>query len=208
MKHKKFYDGRHANQYLRGSIIRYKGVPIIVRDIFGEGKKMRIAYSELDQYYVGAQDIALDNKDIDMNPVPLGNLSFFYGDSWETFYASRLPVKRWKVGLALENFTLERVNGGGFAGNGAAEKVFYSKNLIDCIMGNYRSIQEAMDLLKAYPGTIPLSRNFSMSNGDKVYYKAISGAVGSVSENGKVKLSAGHQFLKELVQEELNANCG
>lgn len=204
MKNKKFFNIQQASQYLRHSIISIDGVPVYIYDVMGERNDIKLSYSPLDKVNLNAQQIKVDDKRVDMNPVQLGMCSMFDGNVYQTFYVSRMPARKWKIGLAKENVVISYLLGQGNAGRDYLAAIFPSSNLSDCIKGKYMSFEEAKDVLHKWGGTVPISRHFAINSNGQLMYKAAPDVVGAWTKRGGIKLSDDFLFLSEMLQEDMH----
>ena len=161
MKEKTFFDEQHARTYLVGSIIRLGGEPIIINDVqYTEHQRdsLRLVY-----YHLGNQDSALTflpNKQIDMEPVPLGMMN---GEE-NTWYIQRHPARGWKVGLCRDNISYHNINQNHH--DQRPNSGFNSIYLKHCILGVYPSYIKALKIIsEGDRPSMAFSRRFAINGG-------------------------------------------
>lgn len=198
MRQKKFFNVEHAQRYLPNSIIRLKGIPIYVGHVEGGGKRgsLRLTYN-----YLGDPDssfIYLPNKDVNMNPVPLGFINLKSG----TFYICRCPIRAWKIGLSANNIRIFRAVGSPNTiwNLGERQEVLMSKEMEDTILGRYPSYREAVDTSEKEGRLVAFSRSFGCLEGKTLVYKFLEDPVGTCNRL-QPKLSEGYQFLDKVLEE-------
>lgn len=89
-------------------------------------------------------------------------------------YASRIPIRRYKVGLSKENMLFETLDVG-YPDGGMAMlqhcKSLQSVELGDTIFNRYPTIEEAFELLEAGHSCVAFDRQFAMASNGKLFYK-------------------------------------
>src|SRR3546814_263156 len=110
MKTKNFYDIHQAYAYIADRVIRFKGQPVYVHEIgFYDGPRgpYELIFRYIGEHPANFGKALTNDPQIDMSPVPLGLLSYPGEDhrgSWKkTVMVSRVPVRKWKWGLSVNN---------------------------------------------------------------------------------------------------------
>lgn len=217
---KDFYNSDHINAYMSGTIIRYKGDPIYVHEAWQNNGRFRLKYSDITSRDE-PKTILLDNKDIDINPFPLGFVNNktlgFIRDQDKVVEINipsivlRIPSRRWKVGvdsrsvdiLSIETQASVRPN---FPDRRA---VLYSQGFKDCVKNIYPSFGECcarllnkdrMEYAEAF------SRRFALDvNGFLYYYQSAHKYCGKFDpKTGGLILNDNFFFLKEVLDEDVN----
>lgn len=207
MRNKKFYDSQQASQYIRNTVFRVGEEPIYAYDVQASdarGHKLTVTYSALTDMNGTPQNINIDDKSIDMNPVPLGMTNYFNGEGHTALFVSRFPARKWKIGLAIENLSIKYLGGNSATGD-LRRVIFPTKLLVNTIKGEYLSPQECMKQLKRYGGSIAFSRRFAVDSLGGLFYKDAPDKVGSLTTSG-ADLNPEFMFLKEILEEDINAH--
>lgn len=204
MKQREFFDTNQANSYLSNSVIRLGESPIFVHAVNRERSGDILWYWDLGA--VGGSErlkkVLLNNKDLDMTPVPLGMLATGK-ESKATTYCSRISRRAWKVGLSsgsldLNNISIDRSKTIRFS----KSAVLYSNSLANTIKGEYLDYKSAKILSKDEGVPVAFSRNFAIW-GDDLYYRYVGQPVGTNKKTLPV-LGEGFEWLAEVLQEDLN----
>ena len=186
MKTKNFYDEHHAKIYLENSVIRYKKIPIYIRDVNQVENEFKLLYNKL-----GRQTIEmtfLPNKHIDFNPVPLG----FLNTQRNTFYVSRLPARQWKIGLHQNNIKFTNA----VIGTKIKNPSLNSTLLANCILGKYPSYKAAYDsIISGKRFITAFSRKFAICK-EGLLYKNNGQCIGPILQNPS--LNDAYKYLKEI----------
>lgn len=179
-----YEEADYANSRLAGTIVRLKGIPILVERIVGD----KAWYHKLSNTELKACKL----NDLDINPVPLGYANTLFGAT----YVTRTPMRQdWRQGLRRQTIRTipERI-----------EVDFAS--LERTIMGVYPTLKECQKQLAADPfgvQTMAFSRSFAVDRTDQLYYKGRFniGKVGLFGYN----LADKFDWLRETVEEEMLA---
>lgn len=89
-------------------------------------------------------------------------------------YASRTPIRRYKVGLSKENFQTKHLDvkhPQGMAATVVAAKSLSSVELGDCILGKYPTLPQAFAKCQAGYEVCAFDRQFAVTKNKVVYYK-------------------------------------
>ena len=204
MKNKVFWDEQHAKLYLNNSVIRYKNLPIFIQDIqevLGKNNKFKVIYNILGQDE--AKILFLPNKNIDMNPVPLG----FLNSNVTSWYISRIPVRNWKIGLNHKSFSYSIALSNHQRNRKEERELFElrvdSKELKNCILGKYPSYRRSRE--KVDNGEricYAFSRRFAIHKKGLIY-KCFNDPVGKLYINRLPVLLDKYEFLAEILEEDL-----
>ena len=191
----KYHDADHARGRLVGTLVRFAGEPVVVREVErNEGSFTLQAKRISDGQYVTARI-----EDFDLSPVPLGYIQV----DDEAVYAERCPQRRWKQGLTLDNM-LNLRNGLGRTREGCPELGY--KPLRDTILNVYSSLQEAVEgVIKGTVKSKPFSRRFSVGiNGDNILALYYRGRETGFVDKGEIFLNKEQHYLVEELLEALN----
>ena len=135
-----------------------------------------------------AKYIFLDDKAIDLTPIPIGYMNCERGAT----YLVRLAKRRWKQGLDQAGI---RVVGRSYLGvNYTATKEFLS-----CLKGEYPSLEEATVQAKELCSVIAFSRKWAIDYVGALFFRGK--AVGHT--RGGVHLNEVYKYLTELLEESL-----
>lgn len=167
-----YYDNDFARGRLLDTIIRIKDKAALITSVFGD---QDLEYLDLESLDRGQVNIR--SEDVNIVPPRLGYVSV--GKEWE--YFERDPVRRWKQGLPLDLF------GRRFTDNGL-------KRLGKSLNGKYTRFNVA----KRAKGCVAFHRHFAVRSGELLYK---GNQVGTVSEEGMVRLADDYIFLKEYLEE-------
>lgn len=178
----------YAEDRLLNTIVRYGGIPILIRRIFFGPKDNQIMFtgktydSELTGY-VG---------DLDIEPIPLGYVNY----NGHAYYMIRKPMRNdWRQGLRPGNFT--------FVGREGFFEIPLEEITNTCL-GKYPSLIEACQLLKnKKTDKVAITRHFAVCDKNKFYYK--EKVVGSYDK--LITLSEPFKYLSELLAETVYANA-
>lgn len=179
------------------------GLPFLARDLGMRLKDSVVMFNKRPVYVdviegttLGVQDLLsgeqiavnLPHDSLDIRPVPLGYINTERG----TYYAARVPVRRYKQGLNTSNLRLHN------NGSVRISSLLTSKALGRCIMGSYPSFSVALrNALEGKPRA--WARRWAVY-GDDVSYRGRR--VGHVS-NRSVVLDGSYLFLKEELEASL-----
>jgi hypothetical protein len=209
VKHKEFYDLKHAYDYMAGTIVRVGGEPVYVQEVRdpNENSKFQMIYRHLDRN--GSFDkIGLMDDAVDLNPVPLGMLSI---DQTSLEYGARVswmlqrtPSRRWKVGLCSQNmqpfYPYPDYNNWDFNQG----YIMNSPELVRTVRGEYPSFGEAAKLAQSYPQRcIAFSRRFCVFD-SSLLYKTLGSPIGDIIK-GQAVLRDDYLYLSQVLNEDLNA---
>jgi hypothetical protein len=130
---------------LHNTVVRYKGDPVIVQ--VGEG--IRSMHTHLKYLKTGKKVtdyegvIHCSNPLLDISSPPLGYCN--YGKN--SYYTNRLPVRRYRTGLASENLyvSIARPTIRFDDDEVSSVKILKSKELSKTILGEYPSFKECLD---------------------------------------------------------------
>lgn len=208
MRTKDFFDVGQASQNLRASIIRIADKPVYVMDVVAsEPRKINspllIQYSPLANINEDVETIPLKDIKVDMNPVKLGFCNYLHDEGYASYYVSRYPTRKWKIGLSRENISV-MMPGGYEADKYVIGKLFPTKLLAATINNRYPSVKEIIKGFNRYSGTRAFSRRFTITSELRVYYKTTEQSVGIVKQDkGTISLFDDFFYLKEVLKEDL-----
>jgi hypothetical protein len=149
----------------QGTVCMYKNKPYYIEEVGG-------------RYQATCFDLSTQrSKLIEINEVdftaPQRRLGFI-NVKRSVVFASRIPVRRYKVGLSKENTTFECLPVGYPEGEDMTRRHLNSLKTVemgDTIFNRYPSIEESHALLEAGHRCVAFDRQFAMSDDGKLYYK-------------------------------------
>lgn len=202
-----FKDVNHAAGYLNGGVVRHKGVPVVVKEVFlyeaDGGVHKAVRYNVLDTAQRGGWCLI---KDLDLTPVPLGMVNLVKnGVIRDAAYLTRTPERRWKIGLTQNATRIFAVRRGPDAAirTTPINEWWYSA-LPSTIRGDYPKLEEAMLLMGASRRrAIAFSRNFAIDGERKLLYRHNAEPVGMVTERLKPLLYGQYKWLQEQLMEDV-----
>ena len=177
-------DLEYAQGRLIGTIVRYKGKPIRIADVFydDDGEMCFTGRTA-----TGIVETSLDL--LDLEPIPLGYVNY----QECAYYLVRKPMRNdWRQGLRPGNFTFIGREG------------FFElplKELTDTCLNNYPTFTEARTSIKDGAESVAISRHFAIDSQNNFLYK--SRVVGSYDQLITLKESFNH--LSELLAETVYA---
>ena len=197
-----FYSLDDARIRLRATLLRTKtGKPIYVRDV--SFKKHPFDYYLHVIYLSNRAEDILPLKDIDLLPVPLGNVNI----NEIALFVSRTPSRIWKQGLSNEN-----MNYTCFLFTGLPKLDIFNRCLMAPITNKYPSIYDCYINMSKYKShSQAFSRQFSLYKNINIIYRCREavGTIdeGSISKNNntvKFKLFENFAYLNEVLTESIN----
>lgn len=206
-----FDSPQHASGYLSGSVVRYQGQPTNIVDVVeGDEGQYTTHHRLLVNQGRGRNNIndLMDGK-FNLHPVPLGMMNI-RGDNKqiaEAVYMTRVPERRWKVGLTQNGTRIIPVR---YEEDNMFWRMdrqwFLSMDMHDCIVGEYPSFDNAIRMLKrSRRRSVAFSRNFALvAEGKKLMYRANHEPVGDVQADHP-SLFPKYEWLYELIMEDYNA---
>lgn len=202
MRNKIFYDLAQAKRYLDHSIIRIGDEPVWIEEVTGRGGKFHLHYSFLHEVGLEYHSIDSMHSSVNMNPVPLGMVNTVFLDRPQSYYCSRAPVRKQRIGLARDNLDVR--NNIGQAVGDAQQRILPSPTLAYTIKGKFPTVEKAYNKIRKLGGSVAFSRRFCMDGNGNVWYMAYPAAVGTCF-GGPVLLRDEYIYLNEVLQEDLNA---
>lgn len=204
MRNKNFFDLTQATNYLSKSIVRVAKSPVYVltvRDKVVHGViKFEMEYVPCANPSANPSKILTDDKEVDMNPVPLGFMRYFDGVRWKTFDVKRYPARKWSIGLARSNLAATDPITGTNISPDYYREFLPSKSLSDTILGKYPSFERAVKTSEKEECSVPFSRRFLVYKGG-IFYKSIGEKVADLRAKG-VEFLDQYSFLAEAFQED------
>lgn len=190
---------RYARDRLCGSIVSHNNRPVLVAEIGEDGvaEFLPVGGRAYDRAPYG---------ELDLTPVPLGNINHKYGVS----YACRMPKRRdWRQGLRSNNFHNEVVGNSLRVDNNT---LLAGPDLANTIRGKYPTVQDCMDMIGCGEANAKaFSRNFSITRyeDDPTFYllwKVKGVGTISLAEDNTVRteLSKPYEYLSEMLGQEMN----
>lgn len=207
MKNKKFFDAQQASQYLKHCIIRVAGDPVYIHEVSGparRGEAYTLTYNKIRSMGNLPKNISSSDEDVDMNPVPLGMVPYYSGESYVTFFASRFPARKWKIGLSQDNFALAHLLG--YPAESSYRRIIFPTNILaETIEGNFLNPLECQKKLAQGGGSLPFSRRFAINHEHGLFYKDAPEQVGIMKKEA-FELFDPFKYLKEALEEDVNAH--
>lgn len=152
---------------LKGTVIRYKGLPVLVKDVLDHETIMIQNY--VDKLLHKAD---IGSEDVDYEPFSLGFVNAPLG----VYYISREPTRQFRQGLCTENMAIRRVNGidlmdnEGFINN--FRRLGDGVTLTALVKGIYPSLKDAKEALdKGVAKVRAFSRGFAVDAAGRLIYK-------------------------------------
>lgn len=191
--YKNDYD--YANSRLSGSIVEFNSAPVY---IFGVGDEGSVEYRYLGQNNIRRYHSPL--KEFDLTPLKLGYIN---QEARRSFYITRLPSRSWKQGLTMNHLVY-----------GTAEPFRVNmddRSFVNMLRGVYPSLHTCLELMVNQEAiSLAFSKNFAFSpfkQGQcKLLYKEKIVGDFNLGEHHLPILDAKHQFLRETLEGELDAN--
>tara|TARA_Y100000310_G_scaffold344692_1_gene458842 strand:- start:2890 stop:3495 length:606 start_codon:yes stop_codon:yes gene_type:complete len=180
------------------TIIRYKGKPIFVNSVSATPKQYvsRLNFTVLENGIEGT--ILTTNKQLDINPLPLG-----YLNQWGmASYCARIPARMYKQGLHRDNLLVlcddERPR--------RDNDVYGTPGFKAMCLGDYPSFKFVLKrVFKDNVNSCAFSRVFALNNKCGLFFKG-DNMIGTWMKRKKcLNLNPKFFFLKELLQEDSHA---
>jgi len=189
MKSRDLYDNHTARMYLSKSIVRVDGLPFYVSD--ADRKHMRGRFLPLRSNE--EVDVYLEDDRHDFTSIPLGMMKVeAHARECRAAYIQRVPTRQWKIGLTKRNTsscgTME----------GITDHAFFGQPMVDCVLGNYMPVIDAVKYMADKIGSVPISRQFCMDYKRNLYFMFITEPVGRVTVTGQPEMKDKYAFLTEL----------
>lgn len=149
---------------LKDSIIRYKGVPVVVNEVLDRPRGFMLAICPLTDRF-NNKNVSINSKNLDYTPVPLGYCNSEFGAEW----LYRRPARSYRQGLHSVNigaraFEEER----SCVGN----KGLYIEEVEKCIRGVFPSLQEAIKVVRETGRSCAFSRSSCIRKDGRVFFKS------------------------------------
>lgn len=174
---------------LSRSVVRYKGKPVFVDEVnCFDITECSLYVTRLEDSYTFT--IKLPSEDLDVRPVPLGYINI----NGRSLYAARKPHRRYKQGLCKESLTVHRDRLLDLS------RLLKSRELAQCIRGEYPTFQYALDSVQAGMDSRAFSRRFSLlrDRRDKVLLECRGETVGHYED--KLILDDSYTYLREELE--------
>ncbi len=157
---------RDLKMMYKDSVILWKGAPALVKNVSEDYRFTLWDLGEQRLRYVKwiAENFAAPA--IRIGYINLGT---------NCIYAHRIPIRRYKVGLASENTVRipqdHRLNA--YEDEIASNTIAYlnSVNLFNALVNNYPNLEDAYAEAKEVNGVVAFDKQFAVSHNDSVYYK-------------------------------------
>ncbi len=187
----KFYDSSHASIRLSNTVVKLKGLPILLGEIRGDYSTTGVILSSCKRIAINS---VAEAEGLDVSPVPLG-FTMYRGNA---LYLMRRPQRRTKQGLhegaimCAELGRLPRL----------LECGDFCKSLAATITGSFPKVSTVMDMFnKDIVRSAPISRNWALNRGGVLMYK-FEGPVGSFVKD-QFTLDDDFKYLQETLDQEV-----
>lgn len=184
-----------AHMRASGTVVRFNGKPVYIKDVQTEGGELLVNFVYL---LTGRKSTArLSDELWNWKPVPTG----FVNTGDKVFYVQRKPVRKWKQGLSRDNCSV-------FPKALGMQEMFKSKQFGRTVMRDYPSYKEAFAKVRSEGGQVAFHPDLAISRSKvgPIYLLYRTDTVGWL-EQGELILGDDWSFLKEIVQEVVNANA-
>ena len=207
-----FHSWEHASSYLSGSVIRYNDEPVMVDHVDEENNLVFYPIKTLGgNSRVRVTTTELDDRGINMKPVPLGMFNFCNEDGYvlDSAYLSRVPNRGWKIGLTSHNMNtyVVRSSYDNVIANYRNNNLIKSTSFFNTVMNiypTYQGVLEEFETAMSRRRSIAFSRNFTIIAEDrKLMYRYFSNPVGVALDNGP-RLEGTYDLLSEVLNEDMN----
>lgn len=191
------YDtAEYARTRLVETIIRYKGLPVMVHDCQTSGKDILVFYTFISGDDDGIHQANLDEFNLD--PVPLG----YVNHKNYAHYLTRAPMRRdWRQGLRMMNM---------FDPDGANPRQLGWKAVAETIVGKFPSFSNTIGRLQSNPersSKIAFNRDFSLDNKGVIEYKGMF-KIGEVGlDNRFVTIADKFSWTREAFEEAMEGKA-
>lgn len=180
-------------QMFDGSVCMHKNKPYLIKNINPD--HVAVCTNLLTQR---VEYIPIDEENFTAPTQRLGYVNIDGG----VVYVSRVPIRRYKVGLSKENTTFSVVNCNYH--EGAAEAVRRLKSLSsielgDCIMGKYPTLQQAVKLIQKGSHAVAFDRQFALQGGSIYYKKDVVGKLDKKADVFSIIFKKNYEHLEILL---------
>jgi hypothetical protein len=199
-----FSDCDHAQGYLAGSIIRGRGRPVIVEDVFDadDGELWAIVCSPKQQ---DNDEFRLEDLDLSAPPIGMMTVRDMSGNSLQALYLYRKPQRMWKAGIVYDNIRYSPVDEtpASISVGLSHDEWYCSESFWDSLYRRYPSYLDAYNEMKdAVLRSVAISPSFAISGRGGLYYTWRESPVGKATEYGPV-LDEEFECLTDILNEEL-----
>lgn len=201
------FDGAdHANRYLRNSVIRVGGRPVVAMSVARRGGELALSYLPIPiPSNEGAREneIPLSSRDVDLTPIPLGFMNFL--DRVETRSLFRLPLRDWKIGLSTHSARVRRLDVHYY------DPIEFTQlcgvDAYNVYTGRYPSISTAIERLSgrgaSKGGSVAFSRRFAIDVGRAVWSPYIPKPIGQIDfDSERITLNKDSEFFRQALEED------
>lgn len=184
------------NRDLRGCVVMYKNKPVYVTSIGRDGE---VVYRELLSQQEGRAPFTL--KDF-TNPIRRVGFVNVMGS---VVYVSRVPHRKYYMGLATQNISVKLLGGVDYPQGGAYAKQRILSLCIpeigEAIMDKYPSLAEAIKHTKKHGGAMAFDKQFAVSSTRIIFFKGEAvGMVDLAAKSGQdIKWEQGKEYLQLLL---------
>lgn len=130
-----FFNNADFERRLRQGIIRYKGEPY---QVTATGDTQMVLNILSGEFMGQGMTVSYDNKHVDLDPVPLG----FVNKATLQYYL-RKPIRLTRQLTHTQNTLIYNMidDSWMFEGQNSSNNIFYNLEFVDCVKGNYPSIE-------------------------------------------------------------------
>lgn len=185
--------------FWKGCVAIHKDHPVLVINI---GQKNNGSFTAQIKNLKDGSISRIDlNEDRDLIP-PDTRLGFVNLNGL-VVYTSRIPVRRYMMGINDSNLRdTKLVDYFRYERGEIHELSTSSMEFYRTLMGEYPSLEEALDQVKTFGGACAFDRQFAVCENKHIYYKnrrVGSVARGAIDERG-IKFVAGKEYLKSVIR--------
>ena len=186
-------------QYWKGCVAIHKNQPVLVINI---GQKDDDKFTAQVKNLKDGSISRIDLKD-DHDLLPPDTRLGYVNLNGLVVYTSRTPARRYMMGINDTNLKVSKLTDYFRYERGEIHELSTSSmEFYRTLMGEYPTLEEAIDQVKTFGGVCAFDRQFAVCENKHVYYKTRKvGSVGrgAIDERG-IKFSAGREYLKSVIR--------
>lgn len=191
----KGYDtAAYAATRLAETVIRLKGVPVLVTTCEQNGKNILVHYTHIMEDAPPSANVI---EDFDLDPVPLGYVNF----GGKASYISRMPMRKdWRQGMRMSNI----VDTSGYNPTRMPLRV-----ICQTIVGDFPSFDRAIAGVtrkSRAASSVAFHRDFAVTADGKLEYKGIVKAGEVNLEDASVSIPQNMNWIREAFAEAMETN--
>lgn len=186
------YQPDDMNMRLADSLVMHGGRPFYVKEYMYGDNALYGYYTDKDRN----EDklIKLPNRYLDIRPPRLG----YMNTRRNSYYVSRVPVRRYKQGLNRQNIAVGALNIEPGLNRGDTIRCV---ELARCILNKYPSLDECLEKLQDGRNACAFHRHWAITAGGELHYRG--NPVGAY-QKGNLKLTEDYCYLQEAAEEALD----